>query len=514
MIVPVEQDAIAVPRTAWWGVVRVLTILALQNRADFEWQRQIKSKSLYFVLTMVAGLLLPGHAVAHVSQQGLVLLLPTRFYIGSGVLVVLLTLALVALLPNEYSKRLFGSLRLWVCEDNQLRSVTSVLSTGFLFFLIYLGFTASYDPLENPLPVFIWTVWWVGFVVLQGLFGNLWVWLNPWSGVASIASRAGLASKHSLPESVQQWPAIIIFLAFISFSLADSAPEAPQRLAVIVTGYWCFTMLGVLLFGVKWLQQAECFTVLLNRFAQIAPVAKYRDELRFGLPGWNLVRCKATTVSAAVFILVLLACGSFDGLNETFLWLATIGVNPLDFPGRSAIVFETVAGLLIANVALVTAYSLCIYTGLLLANRDGYLVDSSVPAVAFKQAFCALAVAVVPIAFVYHFAHFLTSFMVNIQYAVAAASDPFDNGADLLGLGSYYVTTGFFNTPQSVKIIWLSQAGAVVVGHVLSVLIAHAIAVELFGSARRAIVSQVPLAVFMVVYTFIGLWLLAAPKGA
>ena len=30
--------------------------------------------------------------------------------------------------------------------------------------------------------------------------------------------------------------------------------------------------------------------------------------------------------------------------------------------------------------------------------------------------------------------------------ALAAASDPFATGADYLGLGTYYVTTGFFNT--------------------------------------------------------------------
>ncbi len=509
MIVQVERDAIQLVRTMAFSSVTGL----LQKRFACVARLSAKQPGLIsFTLLLVAGMLLPGDAFGHVSQQGLVLLLPTRFYITSGVFVVVLTLGLVVLLPGSYTKKLFASRRLWSTRDSRLTTVTSLASTLLLFFLIYLGFTASYDPLENPLPVFIWTVWWIGFVVLQGLLGDWWVWVNPWSGVASLARAAGWTTRYSLPASVKQWPAVIAFLCFISFSLADTAPEAPERLAAIVTVYWFFTMSGVLLFGSKWLQHVECFTILLKRFAQIAPLAIYANGVRFGLPGWKLLRCKATSMSAAVFILVLLGCGSFDGLNETFLWLATIGVNPLDFPGRSAIVVETVVGLLIANAALVLVYACCIYVGLLIANRTGNLPVSK--EVTFKQAFCALAVAVVPIAFVYHFAHFLTSFMVNIQYAVAAASDPFDNGADLLGLGSYYVTTGFFNSPRSVKVIWLSQAGAVVTGHVLSVLVAHAIAVELFGNARRAIVSQVPLAAFMVGYTFIGLWLLAAPKGA
>jgi len=93
-------------------------------------------------------------------------------------------------------------------------------------------------------------------------------------------------------------------------------------------------------------------------------------------------------------------------------------------------------------------------------------------------------------------------------------SDPFANGADFLDLGEFYVTTGFMNSHHTVEAIWLIQAAAVVIGHILSVLLAHAIAIKLFGNARRAMISQLPLAAFMVVYTFIGLWLLAAPRGA
>ena len=134
--------------------------------------------------------------------------------------------------------------------------------------------------------------------------------------------------------------------------------------------------------------------------------------------------------------------------------------------------------------------------------------------VSFRQAFSVLAVGILPIAFAYHVAHFLTAFMVNVQYSVAAASDPMHTGADLLGLGTFYVTTGFFNTHHTVHIIWLFQAGTVVLGHLLSVLLTHGLAVKLWGDGRAAVVSQIPLAIFMIFYTFLGLWLLASPRGA
>ena len=121
---------------------------------------------------------------------------------------------------------------------------------------------------------------------------------------------------------------------------------------------------------------------------------------------------------------------------------------------------------------------------------------------------------VLPIALVYHMAHYLTSFLVLIQYAVAAISDPFGTGADLLSLGDFRVTTGFFNAIDTVRLIWFTQAGLVVLGHVWSVFLSHRMALDLFGSNLRASFATLPLSLFMIAYTFLGLWLLAAPKGA
>ena len=463
---------------------------------------------IFFSLCCLAGV-----AHAHVSEQGLVLLLPTDFYIASGVLVVVFTLVLVLLLPKALSVAIFKPLTLLTTGfdgASRLSTISSLLSMLFLFALLYTGFSGTGDPLENPLPLFIWTIWWIGLPVVQGLAGDVWRWINPWTGIYSVIQSAGWQAPYTLPRQTGQWPGIFVFLLFTSFALADVAPDLPSRLALFVGGYWCVTLLCLCLFGDQWLKTGECFSMLMRRYSQLSVFGAERQALSAGVPGWRLIANKATSFSAAVFILVLLGCGSFDGFNETFTWLAMIGVNPLEFPGRSAVVFETVAGLLLTNVILVAVYGVCIYTGLQIANRSSGVAKQ----VTFATAFCMLAVAVLPIAFAYHFAHFLTTFMINVQYAIAAASDPLSNGSNFLNLGSFYVTTGFMNTPSSVKSIWLTQAVAVVSGHVMSVLIAHAVAVELFGNARRAIVSQVPLAVFMVLYTFIGLWLLAAPRGA
>jgi hypothetical protein len=48
---------------------------------------------------------------------------------------------------------------------------------------------------------------------------------------------------------------------------------------------------------------------------------------------------------------------------------------------------------------------------------------------------------------------------------------------------------------------------------VIAILLAHALAVRGHGNNWRAILGQAPLALFMIAYTFFGLWLLASPRG-
>jgi hypothetical protein len=161
-------------------------------------------------------------------------------------------------------------------------------------------------------------------------------------------------------------------------------------------------------------------------------------------------------------------------------------------------------GLVGAVALLLVVFAATVFAGRLLAG-------SRVP---FWALVDRMGLSVLPIALGYHVAHYLTSFLVNVQYWVAAVSDPLARGDDLLGIEPFRVTTGFFNAIDTVRVIWMTQAGAVVLGHVISVLIAHKIALELFETHRKATRATLPLSVFMVAYTFLGLWLLAAPKGA
>ncbi len=443
-------------------------------------------------------------ANAHVSEQGFVLLLPTDAYIAAGIGIILATLIFLAIFHNRSAAFATASRHLFTVQNpGWLPTLTSLISTAILATLLVIGLTGPRDPLTNLLPLTIWTIWWILFPIAQGLLGDIWSWLNPWTGINALATNNKMPPL-TLPTKLGHWPACLGFGAFSAFALADPAPDDPARLATFVGGYWLITALGIALFGAReWLARCECFTILLSLFAALSPF-QYRKR-SFGVPGHGLLAVQNPPISLGIFALLLLSVGSFDGLNETFWWLAQIGVNPLAFPGRSAVILPTLAGMAGFTVCLCIIFGFCVWLGKTLANNRKS---------AFWQDFSTFALTVLPIAFGYHVAHYLTALMVNGQYAIAALTDPLATGADHLNLGTFYVTTGFFNTQSTVRLIWLTQASAVVASHVLALILAHTTAQRLYGAGRPALVSQIPMALFMVAYTLLGLWLLAAPKGA
>ncbi len=449
-----------------------------------------------------------GPALAHAAEQGFVLLLPTQAYAIGGTMTVAASIVLVTCLPIDILERFFRPVTL--PNTLALRGVaagSSWIGTGVFLGLIWIGWAGPTDPQENLLPLTLWTVWWIALFVVQGLVMDIWRWVNPWTGPASLLSRR--TPPLRLPAHWHAWPAVLIFLLFQCFILADIAPSDPPRLAAFAIGYWVFTLVGMSLCGAdRWGRQVECFTVLFQLIGTLRPVHLWH-RAKAGAPGWFSLSSGPLDSSHAVFCLVILASGSFDGLHETFWWLAKLGINPLEFPGRSAVIWPSTIGLIGANLALVVVFAFSVWIGV-----RALAVLGKSPPLPFGLAFNTFAISILPIALGYHFSHYLVSFMVQIQYMLIALGDPLGRGATLFGLADLRVTTGFLNTADTVKVIWLTQAFAVVFSHVLSVLMAHHMASKFCRSNKDMLLLQVGLSVLMISYTIFGLWLLAVPRGA
>ncbi len=452
-------------------------------------------------LTLAAALL-PGAALAHASDRAVLLTLPTRgFILGAGAAVALTALAtaLRHRAPAFPARALYDRPRLLP------GGLASWLAAGLTVALILIGLLGSRDPYANLLPLTLWVLIWVGLTLLQALFGDLWRAINPWSGpVRSLRQMLGRTAGVGLSR-LGHWPAVAGFLAFAWFEIVSLSPDDPARLAVIVGLYWLAIFALATAEGEDWLARGEFMTLFLSLVARIAPLwsrpgrAAGRITRMIGLPGSQIADLPPLTPSGIAFVTLAIASVSFDGLHETFRWLALIGLNPLDYPGRSAVVGVNSAGLL-ATWGLMTALILgAVRLALALAGQGGRFAALIGP----------FALSFLPIAAGYHIAHYLTALLTQGQYAVAALSDPLARGDDLLGLGPHWISFGFLTDPASVWRLWLAAFAVILGAHLVAVLVAAAVARR--AGLRLSVLAELPLTALMVLYTCFGLWLLAAP---
>ena len=428
------------------------------------------------------------------------LLLPTGYYKLGGALVVAASFLILLALPPERMKRWCAAR--WVLAQIKAPSETwtSLASFAVLIVLILAGCLGSRDPLDNPLPLTVWTLWWIGLTLAHAVFGNLWRYLNPWVGPFRLL---GLP-RALLPNRLGFWPAIIGLLGFAWFELIYPAPDDPAILARAVIVYSVVTWIGMALFGEQaWLARGEAFSVFFGLIARVAPLQAEEQRLTIGMPGRALADFPALPPSGVLFVLLTLATVSFDGLSKTFWWLGLNGINPLEFPGRSAVMGSSSVGLVSLWLVLSVAFVACLWIGRALAGLRG----------PFWPHAGALAASILPISIGYQFAHYLTALLVNGQYAAIALSDPFALGWFASEDRMHRVTTSFLSNHAGVTLIWNLQAAGIVVGHVVAVLVAHLVTLRLDTARRTTLLSQAPLAVLMVAYTLFGLWLLSTPAA-
>ena len=464
----------------------------------------MKLKSLMFFLI---GTFVPASAFAHVSERALILLLPTEFYIPAGIAVLILTILIAYLTPVSFITSLFLTYKFKVNIHNyisvkaieDLKILISCISLIFLITLIIFGYIGSRDPLANPLSLFIWSVWFMVMPVIQIIFGNVWAFLNPWYGFGRLFFKNNILFK--LDQNYSLVFSSVGFLIFSLFMLVDIAPDDPDRLANIVTIYLLVNFIFMKIFGVDWLKNGECFTSFYRLLSKLSWIWIKEGKIYVGFFGSQLKNINTFPPMSVLFLSIILATLSFDGLNETFLWFKIINVNPLEFYGRSSVVLENSSGLIFFAILLFLIFSITIFLGHKFINEK----------VTFKNIIGINSIALLPIALAYHIAHYLTSFLVNIQYSYKVASDPLNNGMDLLNLGDFNVTTSFFNTIETVKLIWFIQAAAIVIGHVIAVLLAHSICEGYLKTKSSILISQFPISIFMIGYTFLGLWILSTP---
>ncbi len=476
-------------------------------------------------------------AFAHALRQRYDLPIPLGLYLAGAGAAVALSFAVIALFTRGPSWRggypRVNLFRFWVLRivaHPRILFACRLLSVGVFALIVLAGVFGSQNPFKNFAPTAVWVVWWVGLAYVCALGGNLWALINPWDIVFGWADRlyrhvrpgSRLALELPYPEWLGTWPAVVLFLIFAWGELIWAGAEIPASLADMVVTYSVITWGGMLLFGrERWLQGGEVFSVFFGTLARFAPT-EFRTgntdrEWALRPYGAGLLTTEPIHSSQMVFVVLMLSTVTFDGFIETPVWVRIVdGVlsAPALYPVLS-ILHKTLGNLLpvIHTVALVLFPVLFLAVYMLVVWLVGFVVAACTPREASQHRYSTTDLArrfvltLVPIAIAYHLAHYLSYLLVAGQFIIPLASDPFGFGWDLLGTALYRIDIGIVDA----RFVWYTAVIAIVIGHIMSVCLAHLMALSVFKDSRLATTSQYPMLGLMVCYTMISLWILAQP---
>ena len=374
-----------------------------------------------------------------------------------------------------------------VLDSRWIRGVGAGLSL-LLTAWVLLALVAGRDTANNPVPSVVYVWLWVGMPVLSMLLGPVWAVLNPLRWLHRGLSRvARISPGFTLTDvSVGYWPAAALLLAFTWLELIadDRATQPVLRLAVGV--FVLVSVIGSLVLGRAWFRQGDPFEVLSHLYGRLSPLGRRHDGrlvLRTPVHGASLLDGGRGLLATTAVMLGGTAYDSLSGDIRYAAWVQSSGA-----PG----LFRS---LTLVGVCLLVAG----------AMRAAAALSASLAGVSSRGFAARLAPSLIPIAAGYLVAHYWSLLVYQGQITLRLLSDPLGTGADWLGTGGLTPNQALI-APTVVAVV---QAGAIVTGHVLGLVVAHEHALHLVDR-RHAVVGQLPLMVLMVLYTVGGLSLLFA----
>ncbi len=454
----------------------------------------------------------PLIAWAHAFGERYDLPVPLGYFIVGAVAAVALSFVVAVLFARAPSRVSHASPGLMVQLGWLLpaaRAVSRVAAVAMLFMVVIAGLAGTRNPEMNLAPVLIWIVWWVGLSLVVACIGNIWLALDPWRALfdwtQAAAKRLGCAGGITLglryPAGLGAWPAVALLLAFVWIEVLYPHAVDPARLAHLVLAWSAFTLAGMVCFGADaWRRNVDAFAIYFATLGRFAPIARGPDGRSVILRPWGrgLIESPAASLAGVGFVLAMLATVLFDGLLGT----QVMRLAQLELTVRLPELADA-QGYFVGTAGLIGVWLLFFGAYLLACWVTTRLVpDRSVAAIAKL-----FVLTLVPIAIAYDIAHYFTYLMVHGQLIVPLVSDPLGRGWDLFGTLQFYPDIGIV----SARATWELAIVSIVAGHIVSVWLAHRIALRELRTPRAAVLASVPLTVLMMTFTAISLLIMAEP---
>jgi hypothetical protein len=397
-----------------------------------------------------------------------------------------------------------------------IQALCGAIGAFLLGVVVYAGLEGTEAPDRNFAVTFVFITCFLGFPVVSAVLGNVFKMFNPWRAVGravggGFEAIAGQRSAHlRYPEGLGRWPAAAGLVAFVwlevvyGVSGGVAVGVTPHDTAVAALVYTAYTLAMMAVFGVeKWCERGEVFSVYFGMFSRLGMLGVSGGRLALRRP-FSAATSWATVPGSLAVVIASIGTTSFDGAQEgaangaiesTFEWLLDRSLDPT-------------AALRLTDTLFIALAILAVTLVYLIGVRGMATVRGAPP---IRRLLSGFAHTLIPIALAYIVAHYFSLFVFQEQAQFTyLLSDPLGTATtDLFGTASGGVDYRVLSTSA----IWYVQVGALVVGHVIALTLAHDRATAYWGDYRQAARSQYWMLAVMVAFTCFGLYLLSVANA-
>lgn len=269
-------------------------------------------------------------------------------------------------------------------------TIGHVAGVGLLVVVVAAAVLGPAASAANLAPSAVLTVWWIGLPVACIALGDVMAWLDPFGTLTRFPEGLGTRPPDT-ERRAPSWTAAALLAVWVWWVLAYHDSRTPRSLGWFLVAYTAVAVGGAFVWGRRWLRGGEAFGALSSALAWARR------------PRRPAVAVDAVTALVAVWLGAVV----FDLFSGTRAWVDLAGGSSgWERTGSATAclaVAIALAGLAVAGTARLTAAREPAAYGWL-ATTAGLFVGHGIPVL-----------------------------LLDVQFALALASDPFGQGWDLFG---------------------------------------------------------------------------------
>lgn len=273
--------------------------------------------------------------------------------------------------------------------------VGHVVGVGLLAAAVAAALFGPAASAANVAPGAVLTVWWIGLPMACIAVGDVMTWLDPFGTLARIPEHRGdrrsVTGRTDTERRAPSWTAAGLMAVWAWWILAYHDGRTPRSLGWFLVSYTAVAVGGAIVWGRRWLREGEAFGAVSSALAWA------RRSRRPGI----------AVDAVAALVAVWLGAVAFDLFSGTRAWV--------DLAGGSSGWERTASATACLAVAIALAALTVGGTARLAATREaavyGWLATTAGLFVG----------------------HGIPVLLLDGQFALALASDPFGQGWDLFG---------------------------------------------------------------------------------